>query len=145
MIYLLEVDIPVHCGNCARVLLFIGRLIITRYMHEELMITCQILSPQGEPRDTSSPATFRTRPLINWGGGVSRIIDPNHMISTNGSQLLPIRTPGHCKQLHMDGSVVDSESEEEPLTLLSELLHKSIFVPSHCPPLVWNSDASLEV
>ena len=54
MIYLLEVDIAVHCGNCARVLLFIGRLIITRYMHEELMITCQILSPQGEPRDTSS-------------------------------------------------------------------------------------------
>ena len=65
-----------------------------------------------QPHNTSSSATLGPHPLINWGGGVSRLIDSDYVVSTNCSQLLSIRTPSHCKQLrnrygtHIAGSKV---------------------------------------
>ena len=50
-----------------------------------------------QPHDASTTATLWPHPLVNRGGGVSRIVDPDDMISSNGGQELAVRTPTHSK------------------------------------------------
>ena len=52
-----------------------------------------------KPHDASTTATLWPHPLVNRGGGVSRVVDPDDMVSSNGGQELSIWTPTHGKQL----------------------------------------------